>query len=182
MRAPIARQIQSGFSGNVVGCRPYRRDAQDFAGIRHNGKCLTRIGHISGCPDRCRPYCVGNAVERCCPAALVSAHLVPSTMPFPIDVTRCLAFTETNTPLRVCTIPFDALRAKLAARGLREGDEIIVDVVNDGHVVVAKLDGKRILVERQYAVLVEVERRTPSMAVPSRCRSMIRKPLVAVGT
>lgn len=103
------------------------------------------------------------------------------TMPFPIDVARCLAFTDINTPLRVSTIPFDTLRAKLAARGLREGDEIIVELVTDGHVVVAKRDGRRVLVERHYAVMVEVEPRALARALaPSTWRVTVRRSLVAV--
>jgi hypothetical protein len=78
-------------------------------------------------------------------------------MPFPIDVDRCLAFTHSNAPLRICTIPFERLRAKLAARGLREGDEIVVESITDGSVLVAKRDGWRVMVERQYAVTIEVQ-------------------------
>jgi hypothetical protein len=103
-------------------------------------------------------------------------------MPFPIDVTRCLAFTQINTPLRVSTIPFAILRAKLAARGLRDGDEIIVELVTDGHVVVAKSDGKRVLVERRYAVMIEVEPRLVSKILPTPTwRHAVRRPALAAG-
>lgn len=101
-------------------------------------------------------------------------------MPFPIDVTRFLAFSETNRPVRVSTIPHDTLRAKLASRGLREGDEIIVELVADGHVVVANRDGRRVLVERRYAVLIEVEPGPACMSVPPSARRVaVRRPFVA---
>lgn len=97
-------------------------------------------------------------------------------MPFPIDVTRCLAFCETNAPLRISTIPFDALRAAMAERGLREGDEIIVEALTDGHVLATKRDGRRVVVERKHAVMIEVERRTP---LPSPWRIAVRPARIA---
>lgn len=102
-------------------------------------------------------------------------------MPFPIDVTRCLAFSETGTPLRVATIPFAPLRAKLASRGLRERDEIVVELLADAPVVLAKRDGSRVLVERQYAVMIEV---APCAVSPTQSprasRRTVRRPLIAV--
>jgi Fe2+ transport system protein FeoA len=55
------------------------------------------------------------------------------------------------------TIPFDSVRAKLVARGLHEGDEITCEGMDDGHVLVTMGDGRRLVIERQNAVMIEVE-------------------------
>ena len=77
-------------------------------------------------------------------------------MPFPIDVTRCLAFAPADTPLEVSCIPSDALRARLALDGLFEHDQITCRPDSSGRVLVRTADGLRITVDRRYAVVIEV--------------------------
>ena len=77
-------------------------------------------------------------------------------MPFPIDSTRCLAFAPADTPLEVCTIPSDALRAQLALDGFFERDEITCLPNASGRVTVRLADGRQIAIERRYAVVIEV--------------------------
>ena len=102
-------------------------------------------------------------------------------MPFPIDLTRCLAFAEADTPQRVCAIPLQKLRAKLDARGLHEGDDIFVEPAGEGHVLVTTRDGTRLVVERHYAVMIEVEPRLIPGIAASSARRGIRRARVTSG-
>jgi len=77
-------------------------------------------------------------------------------MPFPIDLTRCLAFAPLDTQLEVCTIPSDALRARLALRGLYEQDRITCSTEASGNVLVRTADGREIRIDRPCAVMIEV--------------------------
>ena len=77
-------------------------------------------------------------------------------MPFPIDVTRCLAFAPTDTPLEVCSIPSDELRARLALEALFEGDEIIREPDASGLVITRLANDRRVLIEHASAVRIEV--------------------------
>jgi|SRR5690348_7847013 hypothetical protein len=77
-------------------------------------------------------------------------------MPFPIDLTRCLAFAPLDTPLEVCTIPSDALRARLAIEGLYERDRITCRALSSGNVLVRTAEGREILVDQPTAVTIEV--------------------------
>lgn len=85
-------------------------------------------------------------------------------MPFPIDLTRCLAFAPTNTPLEVCSIPSDDLRARLALDALFEGDEIIREPDASGRVITRLANDHRVAIERPCAIRIEV---APSRAAVS---------------
>jgi hypothetical protein len=108
-------------------------------------------------------------------------------MPFPIEVTRCLAFAEPHKTLRVCSIPFERIRTKLAARGLHERDEIVVELITGGTVLVAMRDGRRLVVERHYALMIEVDSGRPVTASPRKTLGRIedvaelREPVVCHG-
>lgn len=99
------------------------------------------------------------------------------TMPFPIDVTRCLAYAPADTDLEVCSIPSDALRARLAIRGVFEHDEITCRRDPSGHVLVTTADGATVLVETSCAVMIEV---APTLSVGAR--SGARQPRESVLT
>ena len=77
-------------------------------------------------------------------------------MSFPIDVTRLLAYAATNQPLRISCVPFDKLRARLAADGLHEGDEIICEHDSRGRTVVTTASGRHVIVDAEGAVVIEV--------------------------
>jgi len=78
-------------------------------------------------------------------------------MPFPMDLSRCLALAPERTPLTVTLIFFPALRRHCESRGLREGDRVIVAGGTDDHVLLETRTGTVLPIERKYAFMIEVE-------------------------
>lgn len=83
-------------------------------------------------------------------------------MPFPIDVTRLLAYAGTDQPQRVACVPFEGLRARLAADGLHEGDEITCLHDASGRTLVTTAHGREIVVDLKSGVVIEVTPATTS--------------------
>lgn len=81
-------------------------------------------------------------------------------MPFPIDVSRCLAFAATEAPLEICSIPSERLRARLGVEGLHEGDVIRTQRDAKGRTFVTTAGGTRVAVEQRHAVMIEVSQST----------------------
>ena len=77
-------------------------------------------------------------------------------MPFPIDVSRCLAYAPVNEPLTIQRIPSDRLRATLAAEGLFEGGEVQCGRDARGRVLLTTPDKRRIALDETSAVRIEV--------------------------
>ena len=80
-------------------------------------------------------------------------------MPFPMDLSRCLALAPERTPLTVTLIFFPALRRHCEARGLSEGDRVIIAGSTDEHVLLETRAGTVLPIERRYAFMIEVEPR-----------------------
>ena len=96
------------------------------------------------------------------PHALASLWGSPQpdpSMPFPMDLSRCLALAPERTPLTVTLIFFPALRRHCEARGLSEGDRVIIAGATDEHVLLETCAGTVLPIERRYAFMIEVEPR-----------------------
>ena len=102
-------------------------------------------------------------------------------MPFPIDVSRCLAYAPVDEPLKLECIPSERLRASLAVDGLHEGDEIRCQRDSRGRVLVTTAENRRIIVDPKYAVRIEVGRLSAPMTVVRSDDSERHTPLRAPG-
>jgi hypothetical protein len=76
-----------------------------------------------------------------------------------MDLSRCLALAPERTPLTVTLIFFPALRRHCEARGLSEGDRVLIAGSTDGHVLLETRTGTVLPIERRYAFMIEVEPR-----------------------
>jgi hypothetical protein len=76
-----------------------------------------------------------------------------------MDLSRCLALAPERTPLTVTLIFFPALRRHCEARGLSEGDRVIIAGSTDEHVLLETRTGTVLPIERRYAFMIEVEPR-----------------------
>ena len=109
--------------------------------------------------------------------AVASKVISPlSAMAFPIDITRLLAYARTNQRLKISCVPFDALRVRLAAEGLHEGDEIVCEHDARGRTLVTTADGRHAVVDLEYAVVIEVTPLAPPPSAP-RWRTVRRQRL-----
>jgi len=85
-------------------------------------------------------------------------------MPFPMDLSHCLAFAPAYEPLNVTRVPEQALRTLAPSQQLSEGDRVCRVAERDGHVLLEKENGERVLLNSMQALFIEVDvadRRTP---------------------
>lgn len=77
-------------------------------------------------------------------------------MPFPIDMSRCLAFVPPDQPVEIRGIASERVRHACAEHGLHPGDRVSRTQAAGDRVVLKRADGAAIEVEREIALFVEV--------------------------
>jgi len=79
-------------------------------------------------------------------------------MPFPMDLSHCLAFAPARVPLVVTRISPDTLRAYCDAHGLHEGDHVCCTPDAAAcKLLLEKPDGERVRLPATYGFFIEAE-------------------------
>ena len=85
-------------------------------------------------------------------------------MPFPMDLSHCLAFAPARVPLVVTRIAPDTLRAYCDAHGLHEGDHVRCTPTPAHALLLEKPDGERVELPATYGFFIEAEPDPPDAA------------------
>ena len=80
-------------------------------------------------------------------------------MTFSFEHTHSLADAPADTSLAIARIPLAALRTLCADLGLAEGDRVTCESGSARHVLVKTAYGRRVRLDRGYAMLIETEHR-----------------------
>lgn len=78
-------------------------------------------------------------------------------MPFPMDLSHCLALAPAHEPLAVTRIPPETKRTLAPSQQLHEGDRVRRIADRPGHVLIEKPNGERVVLNSMQALFIEVD-------------------------